>query len=136
HPLETDSVPMTRQEAHDGGQHVVGERRGLQTQFQQRSVTRIVVVLLALDARICDMIDLYRKAQSERDALDAFGQFKHAEAFSELVEDTVLARRRWVKDAQRDAVQCVTDIQVATRLTALAVHSEPMPSDCLDTEAI
>jgi hypothetical protein len=62
----------------------------LQTQIAQAGVVCVVVVLLALDARVGQTIDLDLQAQRGPSRLDGFGQLQDAELLGELVEDAIL----------------------------------------------
>ena len=131
-----DSIGMMTHQIEHGGQAVVGQEMGFQTEFEQARMVGIVVVILGLDARIGQVLDFDVQAERAAHALDAIGQFIDRECLRELVKNPQLARIDRVLDREANAIQRVLEVEIAAGLTTRSIHSQRVPRDSLHDEAV
>src|ERR671914_2930272 len=131
-----DAIAMTL----DCGEHrayeLLAEIVRLEPQLAQLGVRRVVVVLLLLDARVVEVLDLDLVAELGARPLRELGELEHGELLRELVEHAELAALRRVAHGQLDALERVADVEEAARLPALAVDGERVPDHGLHAEAV
>src|SRR4051794_23351204 len=104
----------------------------LQSKFDKPGVNGIVVVLLCLNARIREVLNLHLQPEAFTLISDHFRQFNEWELLGELVENAVLTLcwRRY--NRQFDAPDRIPQIDVPTYLLAFAVNAERIASSSLD----
>src|SRR5436309_3157970 len=109
---------------------------GLQSEVDEFRMFCIVIVLLGLNARIGNVIDLHRHAKFVCGRFHYPGQVENGELFGELVVNPALAFGGRVMTGNLDTSHGVSNVEEAARLPALAVDSERLADGCLHAETV
>src|ERR1700689_2930243 len=96
----------------------------------------VVVMLLRLNPRIGQVVDLDRKAQISGRRLYNLSNFQNRELLRELIEHPALPPCSGIQTCDLDAAYRVADIQKSARLPALAVYGKGLPSHGLNAETV
>src|SRR4051812_23899223 len=99
----------------DGSEHRTDELltqvMRLEPKLPQLGVRGVVVVLLLLDARVLDVLELDLVAELGSGALRELRQLEDRELLGELVEHAELGALRGIADRELDALQRVADVE-------------------------
>ena len=109
---------------------------GLQSEVDEFRMFCIVIVLLCLNARIGNVIDLHRHAKFVCGRFHYPGQVENGELFGELVVNPALAFGGRVMTGNLDTSHGVPNVEEAACLPALAVDSERLADGCLHAETV
>src|SRR5882672_11514438 len=108
----------------------------LQAEVDELGVFCVVVVLLGLDARVGNVIDLDGNSNFPCSSFYKMGQIQDRELLCKLVVDPAFVLGSRVVASEFDASHRITNIEEAARLPALAVDGEGLSDGCLDAETI
>src|SRR6267143_326733 len=114
----------------------IREMMRLQAQVDELRVLRVVIVLLGLDTRIRNVIDLNRHAKFSCGGFHHVCQVQNRKLFSELVVNTALTFGGGVMTSNLDTSDRVPDVEESARLPALSVDRERLADGCLYAKSI
>src|SRR4051794_35131769 len=109
---------------------------GLQPELHELGVLRVVVVLLALDARVVEMVDFDVEADLPSGLLDQLREFEDGELLGELVEDAELSGGGRVERRELHAAKRVDDVEEPPRLPSGPIDRQRMSDHRLEAEAV
>src|SRR5437588_4556390 len=109
---------------------------GLQSEVDEFRMFCIVIVLLGLNARIGNVIDLHRHAKFVCGRFHYPGQVENGELFGELVVNPALAFGGRVMTGNLDTSNGVPYVEEAACLPCLAVYRERLADGRLHAETV